>query len=342
MSEARAVVAAIPQLALQVARERGADPDVLARRVGVDLASLEQSARVSRRVELAMWQAASVDDPDVGLAASESPGLTSSLGTLGFLARSSATALEAIQVGARCHALVKSDVHVSVQVLPARVELTSSSLSIPSWSWPRAAVDFSLLPYVTMTRAWTGTALRPLEVRFTCEGPANKREYDRLLGCRVRFGQKSNVLVFARSDLEIPLQSAQPDLAEYLGGLARAELEGLPHQPSDPSSEVRSLVAAAIARGEDVSLPSVARVLGVSIRTLQRRLLGDATDFQHVVDEVRASAAVELLRSGDLGLAAVADRVGYADVGSLRRAFYRWAGKPPSEIRRELRSERAP
>jgi AraC-like DNA-binding protein len=105
---------------------------------------------------------------------------------------------------------------------------------------------------------------------------------------------------------------------------------------------VRAILAAVISRSAAIYQPRVASALGVSVRTLQRRLLSEGTDFQKLVDEVRLSAAMELLRNGDLGLAGVAERVGYGDPKSLRRAFYRWAGKSPSTIRKELRAGEDP
>ena len=337
MGDALAVVGAVPKLALEVARERGADPVEVARRAGVDIEAIDAKSRVPRRVELAVWRAASDMDPDVGIVAAAHPELTARFGLLGFLARSTSSVLEALQVGAAYHGLVKRDVHVSVDVRSSEVELVTAGTTIPSCAWPRAALDFSVIPYVTLTRAWAGAALRPLEVHSTAARPSRMRAYDRILDCPIRFEAKRNAIVFARDELHVPLRSTQPDLAVFLRELADTELASAA-RVKDPRAEVHTAIARAMSRGGPMQLPAVARSLGVSARTLQRRLAAEGTDFARVLDEVRADAAVELLRAGDLGFTAIADRVGFADAKSLRRAFVRWFGKRPSDVRRDLES----
>jgi AraC-like DNA-binding protein len=82
---------------------------------------------------------------------------------------------------------------------------------------------------------------------------------------------------------------------------------------------------------------SLARALGTSTRTLQRRLAGLGLDYQQVVDEVRCKRTLELLGQPTLSVLAVARAVGYADANSFHRAFRRWTGTTPANHRASAR-----
>jgi AraC-like DNA-binding protein len=87
-----------------------------------------------------------------------------------------------------------------------------------------------------------------------------------------------------------------------------------------------------------VSLDETARALGLSSRTLKRRLADEGTDFSTILDDQRRQRALLLLRSADLSVEDVAARVGYSDVANFTRAFRRWAGTTPTAYRRARRA----
>jgi AraC-like DNA-binding protein len=83
-----------------------------------------------------------------------------------------------------------------------------------------------------------------------------------------------------------------------------------------------------------LSLARVARRLGTSPRTLQRRLSDQGLTFQSLVDRVRLYAAKALLCQTDLAVQDVAHRLGYCTPSSFARAFVRWTGTAPRAFRR--------
>ena len=83
-----------------------------------------------------------------------------------------------------------------------------------------------------------------------------------------------------------------------------------------------------------LGLDETARALGLSTRTLKRRLAAEGTDFTPLLDEQRRHRALLLLRSADLSVEAVAEQVGYSDVANFTRAFRRWSGTTPTAYRR--------
>jgi AraC-like DNA-binding protein len=83
-----------------------------------------------------------------------------------------------------------------------------------------------------------------------------------------------------------------------------------------------------------LSIHRVARHLGTSPRSLQRRLAGQNTTFRQLVDAVRLDMARVLLRETDLAVGEVARRLGYRTPSGFARAFARWTGRSPRAFRR--------
>ena len=73
--------------------------------------------------------------------------------------------------------------------------------------------------------------------------------------------------------------------------------------------------------------------LKLSLRTLQRRLEQAGTSFAEVLESVRHQVALHYVNETNAPLAEVAFTLGYADMPSFLRAFKRWTGKRPSELR---------
>jgi AraC-like DNA-binding protein len=82
------------------------------------------------------------------------------------------------------------------------------------------------------------------------------------------------------------------------------------------------------------SMATVAKELCITERTLHRRLAAEGTSYRGLLDEVRATLACELLKSG-LTVEETAHRLGYSETAAFTRAHVRWNGHPPS--RRNVR-----
>jgi AraC-like DNA-binding protein len=88
-----------------------------------------------------------------------------------------------------------------------------------------------------------------------------------------------------------------------------------------------------------IPLDECAARLGVSPRTLRRRLEGRGMSYQGIVDDVRAGLARSYLESSRFSVEAIAERLGFSDPTSFSRAFRRWTGMSPREFRqREARA----
>ncbi|WP_164705726.1 helix-turn-helix transcriptional regulator, partial [Pseudomonas viridiflava] len=83
---------------------------------------------------------------------------------------------------------------------------------------------------------------------------------------------------------------------------------------------VRSALLESLPAGE-VSMQAVGRKLGVSTRTLQRRLQSEGTSFQQILDTLRESLAHHYLRNTAMSSAEISFLLGFEDPNSFARAF---------------------
>jgi AraC-like DNA-binding protein len=275
--------------------------------------------------DLARW----TGDPDLGLRVSESERSSSAFGVVGFRAMTSGTFAEGLGCFVRYNRVVNEGGEAR---LTEGSDTFAYEIGFPLAPEPvvRLMVDRALASCLLLARRWTGEPVRPRRLQLRHGKPGGASGYERLFDCAVTFGAPTNAIVFERAVATLPLQTAQADVAGYLEGLASAASADLPHD--DAGGAVSEVVRATLPGG-DPGLPAVARKLGVSARTLQRRLLSEGLGYQEVVDRVRREVAVVLVTSTDLPVAAVGERVGYTDDKAFRRAFRRWTGSSPAELR---------
>ena len=169
---------------------------------------------------------------------------------------------------------------------------------------------------------------RPIDVAMP--EPAYYRRLSHLVP-ELRFDQPINQIVLLESDLEIPLR--MPDRCSMR--LATEQCEHALHMMGvDASIEHRVLN---IVMTDDGPLPfdRVAAAIGMSPRTLKRRLVEAGVTFSALVEKARCERALLLLRSRSSVIDDVAERLGYSTVSNLGRAFRRWTGMTLREYRRE-------
>jgi len=86
------------------------------------------------------------------------------------------------------------------------------------------------------------------------------------------------------------------------------------------------------------TLDHIANLLGVPVRTLQRRLQQEGVSYSQLVEQTRLESACRLLSASKICISEVAGTLGYADPGSFSRAFHRWTGMSPCVYRQKSNS----
>lgn len=168
-------------------------------------------------------------------------------------------------------------------------------------------------------------------VEFTHGAPANAAEYEEFFRCPVVFGASRNGLHYGDQVLALAVPNASEDLLLLLAERADRLLGNLSH-----SSAIAARIATLIATQLDNAVPDrslIASQLGMSQRTLQRRLRDEGTSYQAVLDNTRHYMALELLRNTQIPLSRIAGQLGFAEPSAFYRAFKKWEGATPGQYR---------
>ena len=86
--------------------------------------------------------------------------------------------------------------------------------------------------------------------------------------------------------------------------------------------------------GQYPQMPQIAAMLNLSPRTYRRRLDEEQQSYQRLLDQVRAEHATRYLQNKRLPLSSIAYMVGFSDASNFRRAYLKWTGKSPRDVRR--------
>ncbi len=198
---------------------------------------------------------------------------------------------------------------------------------------PRPIAEFIVATLVLAARTATQAEPPIVEIRFAHPEPADTSEHRRILAAPLRFGAGENAIVLPVSALDLPHAHADPRLLGVLDRHARDLLERLPEVETF-TDRVRAILAREL-QGGNPSAERVAEVLHTSVRTLSRRLGELGTSHKEVLDALRRDLAIEHLRRGELAIGEIAFVLGFSEASAFHRAFKRWTGKTPQELRRD-------
>lgn len=176
----------------------------------------------------------------------------------------------------------------------------------------------------------TGT-FQPLAVYFKHKPRGDVAVYEEHFGCPVRFETGRDALLIDPDCLDVPNTLGDETIAQFFDRHLEEELAKLAERDS---LEKRVCLAVAQVLSEGVpSITKIASELGMSGRTLQRRLSGRGQTFQSLVDLSRRDLASQLLRETDYSLAEIAFLTGFSEQSGFTRAFKRWQGQTPRSYR---------
>ena len=334
MGTGRTVSCSLAKVILAHCEALGVAPASLARDCGFEPAQLDDpDRRVPARRMRELWRAAlrASGDPALALhiAGRSHPAMYGLVGHLAVISRSVGEALGHL---CRFQRLLSDDGFWAMERSRGRLVLRFDMEVPPDADVWRQGVELSLANAVGALRFLTGQPLCPQSASFTYRDPGYRAAYAEVFGCPVRFLAKTNSLEFAPEVAALPVRSANPSLAAAAQREAEAALGALDAGKPTQAAAGRALVAMLPAGA--VSLRAVAQTLGMSTRTLERRLQTDGTSFRRLLDGVRLELAQAWLREGNMGIEAIAFRLGFSDLTGFNRAFRKLAGCTPGEFRR--------
>jgi AraC-like DNA-binding protein len=172
---------------------------------------------------------------------------------------------------------------------------------------------------------------RPIAVRFRHAAPGSTAAHERHFGCPVHFGSDMDAIAVPGDQLRQPNRLGDQSISRFFDTHLDAELSTF-----DDASSLERRVRMQVSRALSQGVPKVSQIasrLGMSGRTLQRRLSERGHSFQNLVDEARRELAERLLKETDYPLAEVAFLTGFSEQSAFTRAFRRWAGQTPRSFR---------
>ena len=176
----------------------------------------------------------------------------------------------------------------------------------------------------------------PVRICFSHEDPGAEfhQDFQELFRCPVEFNADRTCLVTNQETNALQIQQpADPELRQTLEMHAMKLMSESPRQ--NVTREVLSLLEKMLPYGP-VNQEKIARQLGISTKTLQRKLLQEDTGYQQLLDRYRRETAMHKLRHTNMSVQNIADLLGFSEPRSLSRKFREWTGKTPGEVRKEM------
>ena len=196
--------------------------------------------------------------------------------------------------------------------------------------YQRHSEECAKAEFVLGARMLTERDVAPRAVRFRHKAPADRREHDALFRCPIEFGAEYAEAELDRETLALALPNANATYCAIFQQQVERALARLPAE-SGLAADVRGAALAALSSG-DCSLSGTARVLGISPRTMQRRLQAEGTSFAELIDALRRELATAYL-DRHVPVPEIAWLLGYAEPSAFYHAFKRWTGRTPEQLR---------
>lgn len=201
----------------------------------------------------------------------------------------------------------------------------------------RLSNEATIASIAAITQEVSTTNFQPLEIFFRHRAPESTVTHQRHFGCPVSFATELDALLISHEQMQQPNQLGDRGISKFFDAHLDEELSKYDDNAA-LERRLRIHVSQALSAGVP-RISSIAGGLGMSGRTLQRRLSERGYSFQVLVDESRRELAERLLEETEYPLAQVAFLTGFSEQSAFNRAFKRWAGQTPRSFRIKAQSK---
>jgi AraC-like DNA-binding protein len=334
------VAAGVARGLLGFAVSQGAAPAALLERSGIEPAALEDhDNRIPLAQYVALMRAAKelAADPALALHFGEAIDL-SEMSLVGLIGAASETLADALaQTNRYARLVVEVDLGGADRFRTAR-----DAEGLWLIDARRNPNDFPELTESSFARMAGGSRRfghAPLfkAVHVTHADPGYRAEYDRIFRAPVTFESDRNAVLIDAAWMTRRIALQPRYVFGVLSERAEALLEEL-ERSRTTRGRVESLLLPILHTGE-IGMDIVATKLGVSRWTLARRLKGEGATFEQVLDALRRRMALHYLSESKVTVNETAYLVGFSDPAAFSRAFKRWTGATPRDVRRARAAE---
>ncbi len=311
-------------------RTGGIAPKPLLEQAGLTLAQIDNpKARVPVQSQIRLLELAShaLDDDLLGFHLARSCELRE-LGLVYYVLASSDMLADALHKAARYGRIVNEGVLLRIRE-GREIRIGLKYVDVERHD-DRQHIQFWLTIIVRLVRELTQRRLVPNRVRVIHPGRKTQAEFRTYLGCTIDYSAVADELVFAANVGRMPLVGADNYLNDLLTRYCEEALAQRGNARIAPlRSEVENAIAPLLPHGM-ATAREIARQLGLSHRTLARRLALEGLSFTQVLHELKLDLAERYLRD-DLPVSRIAWLLGYQEVSAFTHAFKRWTGKSPRQ-----------
>lgn len=253
-------------------------------------------------------------------------------GSFYYLMASSRTLCDAFDCAVRYSQVVNASLKISHE--PRFLTLEFVSVGVERQK-DMHRIEFWLTYMLRLSRTLSGRELSPSSVNFLHRREGDTAEMQRFYGSALTFGAVRDCITFNPAEAETVNVTADPFLhrflLDYYEDLAARSLS----RRTSLRMRVENAITSRLPNGSAI-IGNIASDLGMSSRTLSRRLAEEGATFSAILDELRSSLANQYLQDHDLSISQIAWLLGYTEVSSFAHAFQRWTGRSPTSVRRQI------
>jgi AraC-like DNA-binding protein len=327
----RYVVAGVAQTLLRAASIAGVDRSAVlaeARLSEMDIADRDAHITIEAQGRLGRAVLSRLPRVNFGLMAANAV-TPASMGAVGYVISSSATLDGALKAFCRYQRLISDGIALASFVEPGCVKLVLTME--PEIEAMKHPVEAIFAAWITMARQITGAPCNPLRARFRHAPVGDPAEHEAFFQAPVEFEADENAMQVPADVLALPVRESRLDRHSMFVAHAESLLAEL--RQGGLTAQVSAHVVTALSAGS-VQQAEIAAALGMSARTLSRRLRDEGTTFGEVLEQVRRDLALRYLKASDCAVYEVAFLLGYREPSTFHRSFRRWTGRTPSDYRR--------
>ena len=202
----------------------------------------------------------------------------------------------------------------------------------------RHQIEFWATALTRICRILTNADLRPIRVSLAHPRCSASDHLDAFFGCEVAFASDHDEVAFARGAPQLRLVEAEPYLNELLVRYCEEALSQRVDRASPIRASVENAIAPLLPHGR-ARVGVVARSLGISERTLARRLAAENVTFFGIRESMRKDLARHYLADAGLPISRIAWLLGFQEVSAFTHAFKRWTGQTPTQMRSRITAQ---
>ena len=212
-----------------------------------------------------------------------------------------------------------------------RLNISLSYSGVPRHS-DRHQIEFCMFAVLRICRVLTGQNLVPQHFSIAHHRSGGTSEMARFVGTKVEFGADTDEFALNVDAREMPVIHSDTHLNDLLLKYCEAALADRRGDMSQLRTRVENAISSLLPHG-GVRVEDVARTLGMSERTLARKLSHEGLKFTEILQHLRRDLAVRYLDDRKLHISKIAWLLGFNEVSAFTHACRRWTGKTPSQMR---------